>query len=154
MTPARRPGCETSDMGRSVQEDVLEVETVGLEAYEPEAELGGDVADQVVGDALGRELGRRRVDRDHRAAGPAGEAALRERLAELVALGLGADDLDEQAAGLRQEVAGGARAPQVAGVEHDHVVADLLELAEQVGGDEYGDPELAPDALHQAEHVV
>ena len=88
------------------------------------------------------------------AARPAGQAALGEGLAELVALGLGADDLDEQAAGLGQEVTGGARAPQVAGVEHDHVVADLLELAEQVGGDEDGDAELAADALHQPEHVV
>ncbi len=56
-----------SDMGASFEEDVLEVAAVGLEAHQAEAELGGDVADQVVGRAALGELGRRRVDRDHRA---------------------------------------------------------------------------------------
>ena len=41
----------------------------------------------------------------------------------------------------------------MAAVEDDDVVADLLELAEQVGGDEDGDAEVAADALHEPQHV-
>ena len=62
--------------------------------------------------------------------------------------------LDDQAAGRVHEVGGRRGLEQPSGVEHDDVVADPLQLAEQVRGDEHGDPELAADPLHQREHVV
>src|ERR671912_1474159 len=131
------PGRLISDMGHTpVQEDVLEVATVGLQPHQAQAELGGDVADQVVRGSFAGQLRRWWVDRDHGAAGTAGESAPGERLAEEVALGLGADDLDEEAPGVLEEVPGGAGAQQAAAVEDDDVVADLLELTQQVGGDQ------------------
>ena len=83
------------------------------------------------------------LDLDQRAAGgPRGEPGLDQRLAEQP-VGVGrALHLDEQAAGGVQEVGGGRRAQQPAAVEHDDVVADPLELAEQVRGDQHRDAEL------------
>ena len=77
----------------------------------------------------------------------------RERLAQPVALRVAAQHLDQQAAGVLREVGGGRRAQQPAAVEDDDVVADLLQLAEQVRGDEHRDAEVATDALHEVEHV-
>src|SRR5690349_5931407 len=116
MTPGRPASGESSDTGASFEEDVLEVAPVGLEPHQAQAEVGGDVADEVVDRPALGELGWRRVDGDHRAARPAGEPSLGQRLAETVPLGLGADHLDQQAAGLLEEVAGGAAAQQVAAV--------------------------------------
>ena len=65
-----------------------------------------------------------------------------------------AEDLDQQGAGGVEEVAGLGGAQQPAAVEDHHVVADPLELAEQVGGDQHRDAEVLADPLHQAEHVV
>ena len=53
MTPVRGLSVGISGTGRTLlQEDVLEVTAVGLQPHQAEAELGGDVADQVVGGAL------------------------------------------------------------------------------------------------------
>ena len=53
-----------------------------------------------------------------------------------------------------QEVGGRRRPQQPAAVEHDDVVADPLQLAEQVRGDQHRDPELACRSAHQRQHVV
>ena len=45
-------------------------------------------------------------------------------------------------------------AHQAAAVDDDQVVADALDLAEQVRGDDDGDPELRADALDEVEHLV
>ena len=63
-------------------------------------------------------------------------------------------DLDgDQLAG-GGDVGGGRRAQQPAGVDDDDVVADPLELAEQVRGDQDRDAELGADPADQPEHVV
>ncbi len=86
--------------------------------------------------------------------GPSGESRLDQRLAQQpVRVGL-AHHLDDQAAGGVQELGGGRGLQQLATVQHDHVVADALELAEQVRGHQHRDAELVPDLLHQREHVV
>ena len=87
-------------------------------------------------------------------AGPGGQPGLDQRLAQQP-VGVGpALHLDDQAAGGVQEVGGGRGLQQPAAVEHDDVVADPLELAEQVRGDQHRDAELVPDPAHQREHVV
>ena len=63
-------------------------------------------------------------------------------------------DLDgDQLAG-GGDVGGGRRAQQPAGVDDDDVVADPLELAEQVRGHQDRDAELGADPADQPEHVV
>src|SRR5580693_3544632 len=61
-------------------------------------------------------------------------------------------DLDrEDLAGLGE--AGDRVGPQQPpGLDRDQVIADLLDLAEQVGGDHDGDAELRPDPLDEVEH--
>ena len=78
-------------------------------------------------------------------AGRATQARVDQRLPEQP-VGVGpALHLDEQAAGRVQEL-GGRRGPeQPAAVEHDDVVADPLQLAEQVRGDQDRDAELGAD---------
>ena len=66
MTPARSATGTTSAIGSPtgvVEEHVLEVTPVGLEAHQAEAEVGGGVADHVVH----ADPGRRRLHRDGRA---------------------------------------------------------------------------------------
>ena len=62
--------------------------------------------------------------------------------------------LDQQVAGGVHEVGGGRGAQQPPAVEDDDVVADPLQLAEQVGGHQDRDAELGADPADQRQHVV
>src|SRR3954453_19339622 len=152
MTPAGRPAAAVPDgasdgedtAGSSLAEDVLDALVPFLHPHQAEAEAGGEVADEVRGVlVLAPPL-------DLPAAGRAGAQPGRpQRLAEQP-LGVGlALDLDDEAAGRVQELRGGRRTQEPPTVEHPHVVADPLELAEQVRGDQYRDAELVADLLHQ-----
>ena len=63
-------------------------------------------------------------------------------------------DLDREDAGPLGERAewGGTQEPP--GIDRDEEVADTLDLAEQVAGDDDGDPELGPGPSDQREHLV
>ena len=77
--------------------------------------------------------------------------ARRERAREL---GRALDEVDEHRLGLLGQPGDRARAQHLAGVEHDHRVARPLDVAHQVRRDDDADPELAPDAADQLEHVA
>ena len=122
---------------------------VGLDPDQPEAEVARGVADDVphVAGAGGG------VDGEHRAAHGGRDPRGREGGGH-PGLGVVAEHLDEQRARGVEELVG-ARGPQEpAAVEDDDVVADPLELAEEVGGDDDGDAEVVADPPDQPEHLV
>ena len=63
-------------------------------------------------------------------------------------------DFDGEHAGLAGERGERRRAQQVAGLDRHEVVADPLDLAEQVRGDDDRDPELGAGPPHEREHLV
>src|SRR3569833_4350635 len=82
------------------------------------------------------------------------EPGLSEPVAEFVPLGGGVLDLDrEHAAGLRE---GGdrLRSQELATVDDHQMPGDAFELAEQVGGDQDADAELAAAAPAEPAHLV
>ena len=122
---------------------------VGLDPHQPEAEISGGVAHEIVyGEVRGW-----RIDGDQRSAWATRQPGPRERLPEPVSLRVAAEHLDQQPTGPLGEVGRGRGAQETATVQDDHVVADLLQLAEQVRGDQDGDAEVAADPLHEVEHV-
>ena len=62
-------------------------------------------------------------------------------------------DVDGHRARLVQERRGGGVGDQAAGVEHDHVVADLGHVVEEVGGQHHRDAEAA-QAVDQGQHLL
>ena len=72
------------------------------------------------------------------------------RAIERVAVGA---DVDGEEPGALQEGAGGARDDQVPAVEHDDVVAHLLHVVEQVGGEQHRDAEPAEPG-DEVEHLL
>ena len=86
----------------------------------------------------------RPVDRDPQP--PRGQP-LDERLAPVL-------DLDREGPGPLGERAERRRAKEAPALDRDEVVADPLDLAEQVGGDDHGDPEFGPGPPDELEHLV
>ena len=133
--------------GRRVGEDLGQPVAARLEPEQAQAEVGGGVPDRVEH----RVVVVAHVE--HGVAGPgddlpaAGGQALGEGVAAL-------GHLDGDHAGAAHGRGRRGRADQPTGVDDHHVVADPLELPEQVGGDEHRDAEVGPDPADQAEHLV
>ena len=63
-------------------------------------------------------------------------------------------DLDGQDPGLGRELGQRRRSEEPAGVDRDEEVADLLDLAEEVAGQDDRDPELVAGPADELEHLV
>ena len=116
-----------------------------LDPDEREAEVRNRVADEVVCPVA--------VERDED--GPAvddrGEPGSREARRERVAAVL---DFHRERPGLLGEVAERRRPQELAALDRDEEVADPLDLAEEVRGDDDRDPELAAGSKDQLQHLV
>src|SRR5690554_2967014 len=134
MTPVAADG---SDMWHPLGEDVLEVAVVRLDADQSETRVGDDVTHHTVHVKTRRWW----VDPHHLSQWSAGEPGGGQGIAQRVAFGRTAEHLDQDGPGDVEELARRRGAQQVPAVQDDHVVADLLQLAEQVGRDQDGDVE-------------
>ena len=85
--------------------------------------------------------------RGHAGAGRPRAASARRRARR------GRADVDGEHAGALEQRAGGAGHDEAAAVEHHHVVADLLHVVEQVGGEQHRDAERA-EAGDQGQHLL
>ena len=111
------------------------------------------VRHRVADDVERRPAVERDPDRPVRRAGPvqdpqaAGREARRERVATLL-------HLDGQDPGLGGELGHRGRPEQAPAIDRHQVVADRLDLAQQVAGEDDRDPELGPGPPDEPEHLV
>ena len=116
-----------------------------LHAHEAETELGDGVADEVVG---GRVTD---VDVQQVPLAVHGDARSVQVLLQDLDV---AEDLDADHRRLRGDGGRGRVPQQPSAVDHHDPVADPLELAEQVRGDDHRDAEVRTDPADELEHVV
>ena len=128
-------------------EEIFEALAALLHAHQAQAQVGDRVADEVVG-ALVLELD------EHAAGPPATLQALRRRRRFASRLVLSPSTSTASTCVRAVNVADRGRAQQLAAIDDDEVVADALDLAQQVGGHDDGDAELACRAAHQVQHLV
>ena len=136
-------------VARIVSEHVLDASVVDLQADQTEAQVARRVADQVAH----LEGGVGGIHRQHRAADGRGDPRADQRAGH-PGLRIDAQHLHEQGARRVEELVGARGAQQPPPVEDDDVVADPLELTEQVRRDDDGDAEVVADALDEPEHLL
>src|SRR5215207_1219576 len=131
---------------RSDTEDLFQPVPVRLDPDQAEAQLGDRVADDVVR-LLAADL-----HQHQRSLGSGSGTRPGESRAEPVPP-VEVADLDSEYSGLSGQRRLRLRPEQPATVQDDDVVADVLELAEQMRGDQLGDAELGADPADQREHL-
>ncbi len=140
-----RPGPLPAPRRGGVAEEILESVTALLDPDERQAELGDDVADEVVGPLVDE------VDEDGRTVDDRLEAGGRQSRGEGVTALV---DLDGQRPDPLHERSERCRPEQLAALDRHEVVADALDLAEEMRGHDHGDPELRAGSVDELEHLV
>src|SRR4051812_37925978 len=143
MTPARcwSWGCWSDT------ENLFQPVPVLFDPDQPEAEARDRVTDQVVG-LLATDL-----DQHQRAVGPRPRTGSLQRGSQPIA-STEVAYFDSEYSGLAGQRGFGLGAKQPPTVQYDDVVADMLELTEQMRGDQHRDAELGTDPADQREHLV
>src|SRR5688500_17944985 len=145
MLPARDSACCINGLPVFRTEDILEVLAPQLDAYEPASDIVAGVTDHVVS-RFAFECDEHVAPFRHRSQ-PGRKQFFLER--DRIAI-----DFDKQRAGGCREIEDRPGAHEVAGINHNQVIADTFDLAEQVAGHDYRDAKFGTSALYEFQHFV